>query len=182
MKSLAAIDRAPGVFCIVVTLCLGCSETIRVAAETNPSTDFGALRTYAWRVQEPRIIAPALPPKTAESLDTRVRAAVDTQLAAKGYGRISMGKPDFLVDYRMEFKIKSANSFQEYYRYWRQGGWQGPSEAFVFGYEAGMLTVALTDPRTEQPIWRGTAERVVSPEVNQAILDQTVARLFEKLP
>ena len=82
----------------------GCASSLQIQSEHDPRFDFSSVRTYEWlAVAQPEFgsnTAPEFrdPRFEAEALDPPIRAAVDRELAARGYQRVTESD-DFLVAY-----------------------------------------------------------------------------------
>ncbi len=84
----------------MVAVLEGCAESIQVNSDYDPTTNFSEFHTYNW--------LPA-PQKTIEGpsnslVASRVREAIENQLAFRGYDKQTTGSPDFLVNYHVVVK------------------------------------------------------------------------------
>jgi hypothetical protein len=117
------------------------------------------------------------------SLDVRIRAAVDTELALKGYLQRSSTAPDFLIGYRTATQFKTTETVEEFYAYKQAGGDEAPQVAFGRGFEEGSITLELIDARTRELLWRASAASVISEKPASADrVKQAVRLMLEKLP
>jgi hypothetical protein len=157
----------------------GCSPRVEVRAERSRIATFGRYRTYAWA----RGAAPARSGAEVEAslVDWRIRAAVDRQLAAKGYVRTE-GEASLLVDYDVAVEERSADSFGGYFRYRRLGGAKDTSESYVRGYAEGTLVVRLVDSRTRELAYHASASAIVDEGGDKRRLEEAVERMFADLP
>jgi hypothetical protein len=171
----------PGVRVGLVALLLlaGCVRRPPVSVEANPMVRLQAFQTYSWVSSEPRIYGRPVPPKTREQLDQRVRDAVSIQLARQGLRETDDGDPDIQVDYSLVFSERTTDTVAEYWRYWREGGGSGPSQAFVFGYSEGTLRLELVDALSEQMILRGVATTNANLGSEPQQLSEVIQRMFE---
>ena len=81
----------------------GCSS-FRVTTDFDPQANFEPLRNYAWLEN---VRKPSDDPRLHNSLvDSRVRAAVDRELATKGYSKTPASSADFLVTYYLGLETK----------------------------------------------------------------------------
>lgn len=171
--------------CAIILLLLtvnACATTnpIVVKAESSPTADFARYATYAWLYAPPEGHGRG-PRSESELLDWRIRAAVDTQLAARGY-QTTAAHPDFLVAYHIERTEKTTDSFSDYWRYRQSGGEADPAEAYVFGYEEGSLILEFTDARTRQLVWRASATAMLSADKQQERTQEAVRLMLRRLP
>jgi hypothetical protein len=170
--------RAMGVLLIAPALA-GCSQ-VTVTTDHDPSANFGALHTYAWRpgpqqgVDDPRF--------DSTLLDKRVRAAVDRVLASKGYRTAAPGTgADFLVGYHAVVRQKtSVQTINRWYGY-RVGGWYGGPQAFAHVYDEGTLLIDIVDPATAQLLWRGSGTGVVDPQASPEKREQRINDAVERI-
>lgn len=137
-------------------------------------------RTYSWMS---RTVPQNTPGQVSiASLDTRVRNAVDTNLALKGYLLRSLSIPDFLVGYRAATKYKTTESFREFYDYRQSGGEMGPQESFGRGFEEASLTLEIIDAKTRQTVWRASAASVIGEKGSTERVNEAVRQMIGLLP
>ena len=163
----------------------GCS-TFRVTTDYDPEANFQELKSYAWLA---KIRKPSDDPRLHNSLvDGRVRAAVDRELAAKGYSKAGTSSADFLVTYYLglekKINIHTIHSSYGYgYRGW-YGGYGGAT--LVDQYEEGSLLLDILDSEGGDLLWRGTARARVrssnSPEERQRRINNAVAEILSRFP
>jgi hypothetical protein len=157
---------------------LAACSTLSVHTDYDPAAPFHNYRTYSWHDDAP--VANQL-------LDRRIVAAVDKELTAKGLKRVDSGGDVFAtyhgaVDKRMDISTVG-------YGY---GGWYGPyggvssTHTSVNEIPTGTLIVDLVDAKSNQMVWRGTAEDDLrsssSPEQAQQRVDDAVKEMFHKFP
>jgi hypothetical protein len=180
----------------------GCA-TIQVETDYDPSVNFSGLKTYGWI---------AIPKDTTQAqsvgpfVDSRIRSAVETQLAARGYEKMSSGTPDFLVAYQTALEKKlDTETVRDYYSdggygYGPHGGGRYGTRPYgggarrvretertvVHEYEQGSLLLDIFDARTKQIIWQGSAEAEVtsgaSPQLRTKRINEAVSRMLENFP
>ncbi|MBN1346425.1 MAG: DUF4136 domain-containing protein [Phycisphaerae bacterium] len=137
--------------------------------------------SYAWlsmpgnRLKDPRI-DPA-------KLDARVKGAVESELAAKGYVKTETGSPVFLVGYHAVLAESLKPSIIAK-KYGIGAGLWGDSLGPDF--EKGTLIIDVVSPKTRKLIWRGLAETEVDLSVQDAEKDrrsaEAVRRILEQFP
>ena len=173
----------PGV-CAVLSLLLGGCATMDIATDYDPSADFSGFRSYAWMETRPR---PTADPRIDSGLlESRVRGAVEAELAAKGYGKDEGGSPDFLVGYhaavRDRLDVYTMNNSYGYRPGW---GW-GAADVYTYQYEEGSLVIDIVDAGSKQLVWRGRAQaeinRSAGPEERDARIRESVRRILERFP
>jgi hypothetical protein len=77
---------------------------MKVTIQNDKEFNFEGLKTYAWRLDGPnpiRILENTMdkPEEIRKNLEPVVLAAVDGELAKKGFTRIESGQPDVYLDY-----------------------------------------------------------------------------------
>ena len=180
---------------LLVALLTGCS-TMEVSFDSDPKADFTGLKTYAW-LKEPQ--KPTGDPRIDGNtiLENRIHAAVDAELAARGFRKVT-SDPDFLVAYHVSLdKRRSVQTLNNYYGYgpgwgygygsaYRPGYWAGAPETYVYEYEEGTLILDVVNPENKELMWRGSAQDEVhfksSPEKEEKQLKEAVQRMLEKFP
>ena len=191
---MTQVRRLAGMFLILAVS--GCSS-MTVNSDYDPAQSFRGLKTYAWipggrkPTGDPRIDNNTL-------LDSRVRRAVDSELAANGFNKVSGGKPDFWVVYHVTLDKKSdvtlLNSYYGYGPGWghsyghryRPYGWAGPAETYVYQYDEGTLILDIIEPETRKLMWRGHATDEVqfsdSLGKKEAHINEAVRRILASFP
>lgn len=179
----------------------GCSM-IEVSTDYDASIDFERLATYDWLPEphkptgDPRIDNPLL--------EKRIRTAVESQLAAKGYEKAGAGRADFLVGYHAAIDRRlSVQSMNTYYGYRSGWGWDDYRYGDGWGYhrawksepmfrtytryyDEGSLILDFVTPQTRELIWRGAAKAEVdeadSPRTKREQINEAVRRILEQFP
>jgi hypothetical protein len=112
---------------------------------------------------------------------------VDTQLAAKGWTQVESGGDVAIVAIKT---TKAQRNLQTFYDGcgggWRWRGFGGMGEATTTEQDdkEGTLVVDIYDAKTQQLIWRGSAEDALSDKEakNEKSLDKGVAKMFKGFP
>jgi hypothetical protein len=110
----------------------------------------------------------------------RVQAAVESQLAAKGYERAGGGTPDLLIHYHASVTQEIDLSQVEQHDCLVDG-------CRPYVYDAGTLLIDLVDARTDELVWRGWAEDTFDGVIDdqswlEAKVDRAVAEIMAGLP
>src|ERR1700757_3905379 len=103
---------------------VACSVTFAQDVRTNymPGTDFSKYHTYAWVDQVQGI--PSVGGHVDQILDAQVKQAIDSQMAAKGFTKVTDGRPELLLGYQLMIdREKQINGFGDSWGGW--GGWGG---------------------------------------------------------
>jgi hypothetical protein len=158
---------------MVVTILAAGALAEHVSSDYDHSTHFGDYRTYSWSRVE-----------TANSIwDSRVKNAIDQQLAAKGWTQVSSGGDVALVAVETTRTKRQLNTFYNGFGGWRWGG-VGDATTTVEKYKVGTLVVDMFDRTSKKLIWRATASGTLSgnPEKNTKNLNKGVQKMFQHFP
>jgi hypothetical protein len=168
-----------------VALLAGCSS-YDIKYDYDMDSNFSNYKTYKWLPRATPANGSAEAAMQNNSLlDNRIRGAVDTQMAAKGF-TVTEGEPDVYVVYYTGLKDKVDVTDWGYTyagSYW--GGGLGRN-VDVYQYTEGTLIVDIVNAPTKQLAWRGSATGVVepgrTPEQMEARVNDVVARIFANYP
>jgi len=188
---------------LVVILVTGCAS-IQVQSDYDQQASFARIKTYNWVEQsftttgDPAVVSPLVA--------RRVRAAVDSVLAAKGYAREPSEDVDFRIDLRITATPESdaintyvgTRAYGSRYYYGRGRFGFDPFHAYpYYGYGAGTgayvrqslestLVLDVVDASTDQVIWRGWAtdrlDRHPDPETVREFVVEAVTKLLAGFP
>ena len=160
----------------------GCATHPRVRTDHDPSVDFSRYHSYAWR-QEPAITNPLV--------KQRLVAAIDAELARKGWMRVDAGTAEIALVGNVASREKQ--SIETFYGspHWNDWSWQQEWSGVgvhpntrITTYTVGTFVLDMFDTSTKQAVWRGSAEGSIpdSPgKVNKAVAS-AVARMFQDFP
>jgi hypothetical protein len=149
----------------------------QVKTDFDHQANFSQYKTYSWQEIKP-----------ANSLwDSRIKTAVDAQLASKGWTQVDTGGDVAIVAIKTTQTQRTLQTFYDGFGggwRWRGGGGFGDSTTTEQDYKEGTLVVDLYDGKTKQLIWRGSAEDTLSDkaEKNEKNLDKGVAKMFKDFP
>lgn len=153
----------------------GCASS-EVRSYTARDVDLRQLRTYDWARDDARSTGdPRL--DNNRFFQERVRAAIDEQLAHKGFAKAA--SPDVIVRYR-------ASVIQDV----DHRGAQPNGECQECGpevYDQGTLFIDLLDAHTDRLVWRGWAKGRIDAVIDdqqwmEEHIDDAVARIMRELP
>ena len=164
-----------------MSVVLGSCAPVRVNSYVGRDVDLRRYHTYAW--------APADTFSTGDArLDNntffieRVQRAVDGHLRQKGFEKVAGGQPDVVIHYhaRIGQRIDSGE-----FHPGQPGCQAGGCRPSV--YDAGTLLIDFMDPRSNQLMWRGWAERGLDGVIDDqtwmdATIDDAVTRIMARLP
>jgi hypothetical protein len=156
----------------------------KVSYDYEKSANFAAFKTYAFKdgtkVGQPLI-------------DDRIVAAIDTELAAKGFTK-SESNPDVFVVYHVAFdKQKDISTYSSggggygAYGWGWGGGWAGGTTTTqVRDILIGTLVIDLADAKKGQLAWRGMGVKEVDtqakPEKRDKSINNAVKKIFKNYP
>ncbi|MGC2447950.1 MAG: DUF4136 domain-containing protein [Candidatus Sulfotelmatobacter sp.] len=176
----------------LVLACVACSMAFAQDVRTNymPGTDFSKYHTYIW-VDEVQGV-PSVGGHPDQILDTQVKQAIDSQMAAKGLTKVADGgKPDLLLGYQLAIdQEKQINGFAS--GMGGMGGW-GPWGGGLDSFSAstssnyiGTFVIGMYDPAVKKLVWIGGAQHAIEPskkpEKNQERLNKGAQKLLKDFP
>jgi Domain of unknown function (DUF4136) len=175
MKLQRAIFTLMGVLLLFV----GQLSAQQVKTDYDRSANFAHYKTYSWE----RV-------KTKDPLDAdRIKNAVNTALAAKGWTQVDSGGDVSIVAMEITHNQQTLNTFYDGFGGgwgWRRFGAGGFGEATTTTdtYKVGTVVVDLFDTKTKQLIWRGAASDALSNNSDKNIknLDKGVDKMFKTFP
>lgn len=180
---------------LAATLLVASCSNIKTVHDRDPSADFGTYRTWAW-VSDDSLIRP----KAGEAKVTyvspideqRIRRAVETELARRGYKQAPREQADLIVIFAVgsEDKMKIVSTptmgggyYDPYYGDFGYGGWYGGSDVRSVQYTEGTLSLQFFDRRTKQAVWVGWGSKKVSKSDDpDELIRDAVAAILKEFP
>lgn len=167
--------------CSVVSL--GACATVNAGADFAPGVRLDQYRTFDWGggdslpVGDPRL-------DHNPFFDSRVRAAVELELASRGLQRATTA-PDLLVHYHA-----SVRQRVDVIRADEGRGYSSPQDGksdHVVEYEEGTLIVDIAEPKAKAILWRGWSQTDVgglleNPREMEKRIRESVRLMMRKLP
>jgi Domain of unknown function (DUF4136) len=155
----------------VATLVAGGAYAQSVNTDSDPSAPFSTYKTYAWTA------GTASPISLGEQ---RIHAAVEGQMAAKGFKLATDETPDVYIATHVlthEEPQVIANGFGP----WGLGGYGAID---VRTLVQGTLIVDMYDAKTKKMVWRGVATGTASDKAskNTAKIDKALEKMFRRYP
>lgn len=151
----------------------GCSG-VRYNNDFDPAIDFSGFQTYAW-------MQPAEGQDASRGVDEfterRFIAAIENQLAAKGYSKATTGTPDFLVNFYLTTQDKMDVS--TYHVGWGYYGWYGGTQTSVRQWTEGTLIIDVIDVAEKDLAWRGWAQGELQPNLSSEERTRRVNQVTE---
>jgi len=146
---------------VMVGLVGGCTPTL-VSSPHAAKPVASVLQTYAWGSAPPITLEDA----SAEYslVDTRIRRAVEQELAVCGYTKTTTNQPDFLVAYQvMMHKSSDVAPVQNPRRDDADPVPLGSTRASLARqYKQGVLRLSILEPRGRTLLWQGSARTIIS--------------------
>ena len=152
----------------------------KTSYDFDKSANFASFKTYAHKdgtkVGQPLI-------------DDRIVAAIDAQMAAKGFTK-SEANPDVFVVYHVAFdKQKDISTFSSGYAggygpygWGYGGGWGGGTTSTqVRDILVGTLVVDIADAKKGQLAWRGMGVKEVQTQANPEKRDKSINDAMKKI-
>lgn len=144
-----------------ITACT--SSRVGVSNDFDHAVNFSAYKTWSWYPRQ-QADTQGGPAKGYESfVDQRIRAAVASDLAAKGLTEVAQGQaPDVFVAYSA--RVENQQQTSPYYNGlgypygYGYGGYGGYGRGYtpVTQYKAGTVIIDIVDARRKELAWRGT--------------------------
>ena len=145
-----------------------------ITTDYDHKANFAQYKTYSWgKIQ------------TANGLwDERVKSAIATQLAAKGWTEEPSGGDVVVTARDAIHNQQELNTFYDGFGGWRRGGGLGMSTTTVDNYQVGTLLVQLFDAQSKNLIWQSSATGTLSSnsDKNIKLLDKNVQKMFGHFP
>jgi hypothetical protein len=163
-------------------ICVTASFAQQVKTDYDRSIDFNQYKTYSWeqvQTQNPLWV-------------DRIKAAVNSALAAKGWTQVEAGGNVSIMAMEMTQNHQTLDTYYD----GLGGGWGwgrrfggfgsgfGDATTTVDTYRVGTLVVDLFDSGNKNLIWRGSLSDVLSDKSSKNIksLDKGVVKLFDHFP
>jgi hypothetical protein len=191
-------SRSPAILASFVSLALlvmgACESPITVAIDVDPESDLAIFESYAWISDEPlieQVDGVTHGPRVSPIDDQRIRRAVDTRLAAKGWKRVELEDADLVVSYgvgadqKTEFyESPGYGHYGHGYGYgYGYGGWYAESTVYSRTYTEGTLTLEFFDRRTRQATWVGWASKRLSESDERGeLIERAIDKILTDFP
>lgn len=161
----------------------------QIGSSYDPGAPYSSLKAYNWARHEMQ--DPATVSFDEEFVQTHLRAAVNEQLAAKGFQK-RVSNPDFLilwtafagaalaVDRRIHTPDRALGGFQS------DVSVEPLPRAQVTDVNMGTLILTFVDAKTQKVIWRGFAQQAVNFEWSDrkkiSKINQVVRKMLDLFP
>jgi len=175
-----------GMLAMALLLAPAVAAAQKVSYDYEKSADFKSFKTYAFK--EGTKVG-------QELIDARIMAAIDTEMAAKGFTKAD-SNPDVFVVYHVAFdKQKDISTFSSGYGGgygpygwgWGGAGWAGGTTTTqVRDILVGTLVIDMADAKKNQLAWRGMGVKEVDtqakPEKRDKSINNAVKKIFKNYP
>jgi hypothetical protein len=181
--------KKPSVLALALAVLLASAATAfaqDVRYNFDKQTDFSQFKTYKWvSLKGSQGLNPLV--------DMQIKAAVDTELTAKGLTKTEADTADLYVGYQGAISTeKQYTSFDTGWGYgpgWG-GGWYGGGGGTTTGQTStiyvGQIAVDMYQTGMKQLVWRGVASKTIDekakPEKQQKNLTKAMNKLFKNFP
>jgi len=151
------------------------AQAQKTSYDYDKTADFAKFKTYA--LKEGTKVGDPL-------IDRRIVAAIETELAAKGFTK-SDAKPDVAVVYHVAFdKQKDITAYNTGgyggYGYRWGGGW-GTTDVRVNEILVGTLVIDMADTSKQEMVWRGMGVKEVNTQANPEKRDKSITSAVQKI-
>lgn len=181
----------PVAVAIAVSLA-GCAR-MKVSCESEPTYDFGQIRTYQWIIPPEEIVEQA-----DTYLNQNLQQALNNELASRGWEQVlDAGGATVQVMYYV--KIREHQEYVESTSrqdgdfagglVLKSGEWryeEREPDQQVYTVETGILTMTVDDAASGKQVWRGTLQtkidRSAPIEKQQELFQLAAHKLLEQLP
>ena len=168
-------------FLVAMVILSATASLAAVKTDYDRNADFSRYKTYSWKNVH-----------TQNSLWVdRIKAAVNSALAAKGWTEVESGGDVSIMAMEMTKDHRTLNTYYDNFGGgwgWHWGGGYGDnfgtSTTTEETYEVGTLVVDLFDTNTKKLIWRGSASDTLSEKSDKNIkkLTMDVQKMFDHFP
>ena len=161
----------------IALLLAAASFAQQVKTDYDHDANFNQYKTYSWEkvlTQDPLWV-------------DRIKQAVNTALAAKGWTPVQSGGDVSIVAVETTQNQQTLDTFYDGFGggwRWRGFGGIGESTTTVENYKVGTLVVDLFDAKSKKLVWRGSASDTLSNKSDKNIknLDKGVQKIFDHFP
>jgi len=175
------MNKLLGVLLAASCLLAGCtSAPAPVQSMQDSQADFGSFKSFGWKNTE----------DTTYILDNDIRAAIASELKAKGYAEAAAGAtPDILLHYETHAGEKAK---QNKFRFGIGVGGAGSNGAVGVGTSTpshsivreGTLVLSVIDPHRNAEVWNGRVSREIASQGRPSpeLIQSAVAELLKGFP
>jgi hypothetical protein len=171
------MKRFPIVFLALLAFGASAAFAQNVSYNFEKSADFSKFKTYKW-----------VDIKNADHVDeltaSQIKAALDTELTAKGLTKTESDDADLYIGYQTA--IGSEKEFNSYNTGWGWRGGMGTTTTTTNTIYIGELVLDMYEVSKKSVVWRGTATKTLDmkakPEKRQNNITKAVTKLLKNFP
>ena len=168
-------------FLTAVAILAATSSWAEVKTDYDRTAEFGRYKTYSWgkvHTQDPLWA-------------DRIKAAVASELAAKGWTESESGGDVSIMAMEMTEDHRTLNTYYDNFGGgWGWRRWGGLGDSFGTSttteqtYQVGTLVIDLFDTNAKKLIWRGSASDTLSDKSDKNLrrLNSDVRKMFDHFP
>ena len=161
----------------MLTVLFAATSIAGIKTDYDRTANFGQYKTYSWqnvKTRNPLMV-------------DRIKAAVNAQLAAKGWMEVPSGGDAAVVAMETTKEQQTLDTLYDGFGGgWRWRGFGGFGEATTTTetYKVGTLVVDIFDANSKKLIWRGSESDTLSSNSDKNIkdLDKNVKKMFGHFP
>jgi hypothetical protein len=152
---------------LVVVWLPSCAWHPEVGSEHDPAVRFDDWETWAWAPDESR---PGTPSSLYRRYGARIREAIETELAERGYREVPREEADFLVAFHVirqegeDFELWRSSSGP---RSGHRARAARPMQQREYRYDVGTLILGALLPEDGSVAWHGWAEAEIHSSVHR---------------
>lgn len=175
------LQLSRAVLLLTVLVLTGCNA-VQVSTDYDRSVNFSKYKTFAWH---PRgMTSVGIPIQRAQFIQTHVKAAVDRELALRGFKPATFEAPDFVI----ASTIGAVNT--THVQQWgkAEGGFTGGTTDIPVQetqVREASIVINLIDNQNSLPVWQGTAHGVVretDPDKMRGRVDDIIKSMLSNFP
>jgi hypothetical protein len=137
------------------------AQSITVASDRNPDTDFTKYKTYDFASQVDNELDEGLYFLNDLVFKGQIRDAVNSELMGLGYKQTD-DNPDLVVNFRVFDQATRIRGTEDYGTgYWGTDNYRSISDTTSYEVEPGTLMISLVDKKTGSMVWHGFASGLI---------------------
>jgi hypothetical protein len=166
----------------------------KVKVQEDKTFNFTGLRTYAWRLDGANPVKMLQstddnPAEIRKNLEPLILAAVDKELAQKGFTRVSLGESELYLDYYVLIGPGVTSQYQGQFvgavPEWGLPGFTMNTTSLSI-YEQGSLLIDVNSAKERRLVWRAAADAKVdrsrTPAQRASLISEAVSKMLKKFP
>lgn len=147
---------------VLVSVVSTYAQSITVASDRDPKTDFSKYKTFYWASQIDSQLDEGFYFLNDLILKAQVRDAVKAELMGLGY-KPDANAPNLIVNFRLFDKPAHLKGIEGYgTNYWGDQTYRLISDTTTYHVEAGTLLVSLVDSKEGKLVWQGFASGLIN--------------------